>query len=152
MKSGNNIWERIDTALVIVNYTALDELKKYREAIRDSGLNVNNCELLAIVEDKKEREILSHQSIATFISDKDLNFLGQLKNASALKIVGRKYDVLFFLGDPPKRLHKVFAKTTRKLSVGVNCTKNEQNVNLETEDNSPSHLINFARQTLQKII
>ena len=152
MKSGNNIWERIDTALVIVGYTTLDELKKYREAMRDSGLNVNNCELMAIVEDKKEREILSHQSIATFISDKDLNFLGQLKNASALKILGRKYDTIFFLGDPPKRLRKVFAKTTRKLSVGVNCTNTEQNVNLETEEDSPLHLINFARQTLEKII
>ena len=152
MKSGNNIWERIDTALVIVKYTTLDELKKYREAIRDSGLNVNNCELMAIVEDKKEREILSHQSIATFISDKDLDFLGRLKNESALKIMGRKYDVLFFLGDPPKRLHKVFSKTARELSVGVNCTNIEYNVNLETEASFPEHLINFARQTLEKII
>ena len=152
MKKGNNIWERIDTALIVVQYTTLDELKKYREAIRDGGLNVNNCELMAVVEAKKEREILSHQSIAVFISDKDFNFLGQLKNPPAQKVLGRKYDALFFIGDTPKRLRKLFGKTTRKLSIGVNCTNNEQNVNLETEAKSPQHLINFARQTLEKII
>ena len=152
MKKGNNIWDRIDTVLIVVQYTTIDELKKYREAIRDGGLNVNNCELMAIVGDKKERETLSHQSIAVFISEKDYNIIGQLKNASAQKVLGRKYDAIFIIGETSKRLRKLFNKTSRKFSVGLNSTNNEQDVNLETEVNSPQHLINFAKETLEKII
>ncbi len=152
MKKGENIWQRIETAIVVVPYKSLDQLKKYREAIRDSGLNVNDCELMAIVEDKKEREILCHQSIAVFISEKDLNVLGKLKNDKAQKVLSRKYDAFFFVEDPPKRLEKLFGKTTKKLSVGLNCKEKRQNVNLETQEKSPGHLINFARQTLEKII
>lgn len=151
MKAGNNLWERIDTALFVVHFTSLDELKSYREAIRLSGLNVNNCELLALVGSKKEREVLSNNSVAIFLSEKDLNFLGSLKNPGAQKILGRKYDALIFIGDYPTRLRKLFSKIRKDLAIGLNCPDDKLSVNLETVDKSPQHLINFAQQTLQKI-
>ena len=151
MKKGNNLWERIDTALFVVHYTSLDELKKYREAIRVGGLNVNNCELLALVESKKEREILSNNSVAIFLSEKDINFIGSLKNPGAQKILGRKYDALILIDNCSPRLEKLIMKTRVELSIGINCTNDKLSVNLETVDRSPQHLINFAQQTLQKI-
>lgn len=147
-----NIWERLDSALVVISYQSLDELKRYRDAIRDAGLNVNNCTLLAVVESKKEREVLSHNSLAIFISEKDFNFLGRLKNPEAQKVLARKYDLVILMGDPPKKIRKVAVKTTSMIRVGVNAENKDNHVNLETTEQTPSHTINFVHQMLKKII
>lgn len=147
-----NMWARTESALVVMDYTTLDELKKYREAIRDAGVNVNNCGLLAVVNSKKERVVMSQQSLATFICEKDFNLVGQLKNPEAQKVLRQKYGLLIIVGDKPKRLAKTLKKMNAKISLGLNCTKVEQDVNLKTEGDTPSHLINFAKQTLEKII
>ncbi|MDX2362798.1 MAG: hypothetical protein QNK23_18455 [Crocinitomicaceae bacterium] len=152
MGAENNIWKRSDSALVVVDYTSLDELKKYREAIRNVGINVNNCSLLAVVPTKKERLIMNQQSLAVFISEKDINLLGQLKNPEAQNILKQKFSLLIMIGDKPKRLSKVLMQLNVDTSIGLNCTINEQDVNLKTEVATPSHLINFAKQTLEKII
>ncbi len=146
-----SIWERIQTGLIVVHYESLDELKRYRDAIRDSGLNVNNCEVVAVVDNKKEREVLSHNSLAVFISEKDFNVLGKLKNAQAQKLMGRKYDLVVFVGEAPKRIRKALARTTGMIRVGLNDTNADNHVNLETSNKSASHLINFACDMLKKI-
>lgn len=146
-----SIWERVASGIVVVPYESLDDLKRYREAIRGTGLNVNNCQILAVVESKKEREVLSQNSVAVFISEKDFNLLGRLKNATALKTLGRKYDLVLFIGDPPKRVRKMVVKTARFIRVGVNSTDPENDVNLETTAKSASHLISFVFEMLKKL-
>jgi hypothetical protein len=148
----NNVWKNTNTALIIVKYESLDELKNYRDAIKDSGLNVNNCELIAIVETKKEREALDHSSLAVFLSPQDINFIGRLKNSEATKALSRKYDLLLVTYEVPKRLAKLFGRTKVGFKAGVNCTKLNYSVNLETDSTSPQHLINFAKETLEKVI
>ncbi len=147
-----NIWERLDSALVVMHYESLDDLKRYRDAIRDAGLNVNNCTLLAVVESKKEREVLSHNSLAIFISEKDFNFLGRMKNPEAQKVLARKYDLVVLIGDTPKKIRKVAVKTTQMIRVGVNAENKDNHVNLETNEQTASHTINFVHQMLKKII
>lgn len=147
-----SIWERLDSALVVLNYESLDDLKRYRDAIRDTGLNVNNCTLLAIVDSKKEREVLSHNSLAVFISEKDFNLLGRLKNPQAQKVLTRKYDLVILMGEPPKKVRKAAVKTTNMIRVGVNITNQDNHVNLDTNEQSPSHNISFVHQMLKKII
>lgn len=147
-----SIWKRTNAALVAVNYTSLDDLKKYREAIRDAGLNVNNCELIAVVSNKKEKEALNHSSLAIFIAPQDINFLGRLKNADAQKALGRKYELLLVVGELSKKLSKAIGRVQADFTAGINCTNMSLSVNLETEGNSPQHLINFAKETLEKII
>ncbi|OFZ08446.1 MAG: hypothetical protein A3D92_24140 [Bacteroidetes bacterium RIFCSPHIGHO2_02_FULL_44_7] len=146
-----SIWERLESGVVVVPYTSLDDLKSYREAIRDTGLNVNNCLIIAVVKTKKEREVLSQNSVAVFISEKDFNILGRLKNPEALKTLGRKYDLVLFIGDQPKRVRRMVAKTMRLIRVGVNSTDPDNHVNLETTGQSPSHLISFVYEMLKKI-
>lgn len=147
-----NIWERLQSGIVVVNYESQDELKRYREAIRDAGLNVNNCLLLAVVDSKKEREALSQSSLAVFISEKDFNILGRLKNPQAQTVLGRKYDMVLYVGNVPGRIRRIVAKTARMIRVGVNAGGNDNHVNLETAGTSASHLINFVVETLKKII
>lgn len=146
-----SMWERVASGVVVVPYESLDDLKRYREAIRETGLNVNNCTILTVVDSKKEREVLSQNSVAVFISEKDFNFLGRLKNPEAAKTLSRKYDLVLFIGDPPKKVRKMVAKTARLIRVGVNSTDPDNHVNLETTGKSASHLISFVYEMLKKI-
>lgn len=148
-----DITQRIKTALVVVPYTSLDDLKQYRDAVRATGMNVNDCALVAIVKDKKERENLSsHHSLAVFASEGDFNLLGRLKNEGLSKIITRKYDLVLFVDDPPKKIRKLLVKTTRMLRVGVNNTNEDNHVNLTTSKNNPSQIFNFVFEMLKKII
>jgi hypothetical protein len=147
----NNIWSQLSRGLFVVKYTSIDELKKYREAIKAVNMNIHDCTILAIVDTKKEKNTLGEQSNVVFVSEQEFNLFGVLKNEEAKNTVNRAYDVVLYTVDVPKRIGKLLNKTKKKLSVGVNCTSLAQNVNLKTEVNSPEHLINFAKQTLEKI-
>ena len=57
MEMDNNIWTRSSKLLLVVKYRSLNEMKEYREAIKAVGLNVHNCHILAVVEDKLEKHI-----------------------------------------------------------------------------------------------
>lgn len=151
MSIQNNIWSQLSRGLFVVKYTTIDELKKYREAIKAVNMNIHDCTILAIVETKKEKNVLGEQSNVVFISEQEFNLFGALKNEEAKNALSRPYDVIIFTTDAPKRIAKLLNKTKKKLSVAINCTSLDQNVNLKTEVNTPGHLINFAKQTLEKI-
>lgn len=151
MIAANNIWNQLSRALVVVKFNSIDELKKYRDAIKSVNLNIHDCTILAIVETKKEKQMLGEQSNVVFVSEQEFNLFGSLKNDEAKNTFSRAYDIVLYTTDTPKKVAKLLNKTKKKISVGVNCTSSEQNVNLKTEVNTPHHLINFAKQTLEKI-
>ena len=151
MSAVNNIWGQLSRALFVVKFSSIDELKEYREAIKSVSLNIHDCTILAIVETKKEKQMLGEQSNVVFISEQEFNLFGRLKNEEAKDCLTRAYDLVLFTTDVPKKVAKLLNKTNNKISVGVNCTSSEQNVNLKTEVATPHHLINFAKQTLEKI-
>jgi hypothetical protein len=151
MSAVNNIWGQLSRALFVVEFKSIDELKKYREAIKSVNLNIHDCTILAIVESKKEKQMLGEQSNVVFVSEQEFNLFGSLKNEEAKNAFSRAYDLVLYTTDVPKKVAKLLNKTKNKISVGVNCTSSEQNVNLKTEVITPHHLINFAKQTLEKI-
>lgn len=153
MEAMLDITNRIRTALLVVPYSSIEALKQYRDAIRATGMNVNDCALVAVVKDKKEREVLSaNYSVAIFISESDFNFLGRLKNEGGTRVAARVFDLVIYVEEPPKKIRKLFSKATKMIRVGVNNTSEDNHVNLTTTKENPSQIFNFVFEMLKKII
>lgn len=151
MNSANNIWKTSNKILLVLNYSNIEELKRYREGIKDLGLNIHNCSILAIVETKKEKMLLSEASSLTYCSPQEINFLGKMKNDLANKVLGEKYDMIIIIGDLKKKIAKIVKKVSAKYAVGLNSNVEFLTINLSSNSTSPAHLLNFVKQTVEKI-
>ena len=146
------VWQHMKKALLVVNYESIGELKKYRKALVESGLNIHECSILAVVSSKAVKNAISEQNSVTFVMDKEISFLGQLKNQEAKEKLARTYDLVFVVGDYSKKMMKIISRTKKTMGVSMNSKHAAQQLNLKTESNSPEHLVNFAKETLQKIV
>jgi len=148
----NSIWSQIKRAVFVVHFTNLDDIKKFREAIKDAGLNINDCEIIAVVESKKEKDMLTEISSVTYVNEKEFVFFGKVKNENFKKVVLRSFDALFYVGDFSKKMMKNINPIKTNLKVGINSEIPNCIVYVKTNNTSATHLINFAKQTLEKTI
>lgn len=137
--------------LLVLTYSSVEELQKYREALKEIGLNIHTCSILAIVESKKEKNLLREVSSVAYCSPQEINFLGQLKNVEANKVLAEKYDMLLVIGDLNKKVTKLIKKASVKIGIGVNSNVEFLTINLNSKSPSPSHLLNFVKLTVEKI-
>ncbi len=145
-------WGATRKVLLVVNYTSLDEVHAFRNAIKSVGLNVNDCVLLALVPSKKEQKMLTEIHSVVYASEKEINLLGQWKNESLQKSLNHFYDLVLVIGAQGNKAMKHIKKVKNTISVGVNTNTDFLTVQLHSEDNSPEHLLNFVKRTLEKII
>ena len=96
--------------------------------------------------------MLSEISSVTYLCENDLTFFVKLKNEHMAKVVKQSFDAQFFLGDFSKRIVKRIAPINPIIKVGLNSEMANCSVYLNTSETSPTHLINFAKQTLEKTI
>jgi sulfatase maturation enzyme AslB (radical SAM superfamily) len=148
----NSIWSQIKRAVFVVHYSSLDDVKEIQKAIKEVGLNINDCEIIAIVKSKEEKALLSEINYVTYFHEKELTFFGKLKNENMDKILKRSFDALFFYGDFSKKIAKIISTVNPSLIVGLNSEMYNCSVYINTSETSPTHLINFAKQTLEKTI
>lgn len=148
----NSIWSQIKRAVFVIHYRSLDDVKQFREAIKDVGLNINDCEIIAVVESKKEKDILTEISSVTYINEKEFGIFGKVKNENFKKVVVRSFDALFYVGDFTKRISKQTSAIKNNIPVGINSQMSSCIVYINTNKTSNEHLVNFAKQTLEKII
>lgn len=148
----SSIWSQIKRAAFVIHFKNLDDVKKYREAIKDAGLNINDCEVIVIVESKKEKDMLTEINSVTYINEKDFGFLGKIKDENVKKLISRSFDGTFFIGDFSKKILKNINHIKTSLKVGINSQIPDCIVYVKTNDDSATHLINFAKQTLEKTI
>lgn len=151
MEKNNNVWGRSTKLLLVLKYKSKNELKDYREAIKAVGLNVHNCHVLAVLEDKKENHNLESLGSVTYLSTKDFNLLGKLKNAEVQKILKDNFDLLVVVNDIPKRIQKLLEKKKITIGVGVNNDIDFLTIKLSTEHVKPMQLVTFVQNTLKKI-
>ena len=148
----NSIWSQIKRAVFVIHFTSLDDVKQFREAIKDVGLNINDCEIIAVVESKKEKDILTEISSVTYINEKEFGIFGKVKNENFKKVAERSFDALFNVGDFSKRISKQTSAIKNNIAVGINSQMSSCSVYINTNKTSNEHLVNFAKQTLEKII
>lgn len=144
-------WKKAEKMLLVVEYSTLSEIKKFREAIKAMGINIHQCNILAIVETKKEAQMLTEVSSVTYFSDKEINLLGRFKNEKASKVLGERYDVLTVVGDFSRKMNKLLKGVKTNMAVGVNSNVEFLTINMKSESADPGQLLNFVKQTLEKI-
>lgn len=147
----NSIWSQIKRAIFIVHYTSLEDVKKFREAIKEAGLNINDCEVIAVVESKKEKDMLSEISSVTYVNEKEIGVFGKIKNENFKKVIERPFDAIFYVGDFSKRISKQVVGIKNKIEIGINSQMPSCSVYIDTNETGNAHLVNFAKQTLEKI-
>lgn len=146
-----SIWKSVNSILVVIPFDQVDYVNEWREAMKIAGLNIHNCRVLCIVPSKKERMSMREMSYITFISEGDFNLVGQIKNEDAKKILADSFDAVLVISDCSKRILKAVNKIKFRIDVGLN-TKNENRmINLRSDETTPKHLLNFVKQTLEKI-
>ena len=145
-------WGTTRKALLVLEFTSLDGIHQYRNAIKAVDLNVNDCVILALVPTKQERHMLTEIHSVVYASEQEINFLGRWKNKEALKILARYYDMMIVIGDHPNKIIKQIKKVKSHVSVGINTKADFLTINLISDQKSPEHLLNFAKQTLEKTI
>ena len=60
--------------------------------------------------------------------------------------------MVLFTTDVSKRILKLLKKTNKKISVGLNTNFSGHDITLKTETDLPFKLINFTKETLEKIL
>lgn len=147
-----SIWSQVRRVLVVIEFNTLDQVKAYREALKETGLNVHECRVLAVVDSKKEKEALSEFTSVVYISPQEYSFLGTLKNDDAAKLFSSKFDTVIQVEKVNKRVRKSLSKMKPMLRVGLNISDDKDfDVMLRSESESPQHLLGFVKQTLEKL-
>ncbi len=144
-------WDTTRKMLLVVNFESLEKVHEYRNAIKAMGLNINDCMVLAIVESKKERQMLTEIHSVVYASDKEINVLGRWKNEHIGKVLGETFDIMIILGDHLPKVLKQLKRIRSHMSVGVNTNADFLTIDLKTEQSTPDQLLNFAKTTLEKI-
>jgi len=151
MSKDQSIWKATEKMLLVVNFSSIEELQKYREAIKEMGLNIHQCKILAVVESKKEKMLLREVSSVTYCSPQELNLLGKFKNDEATKLLAENFDTVTIVGDLNKKISKLIKKVSPTNAIGVNSNVDFLTINMTSKSSSPAQLLNFVKQTLEKI-
>lgn len=149
--SANNVWSSIKRLLIVVNFDEIDTMNQWREAIKMSGLNIHDCKILGIVETKKERIAMREMNSVVYISDKDFGLLGRLKNEDAQRTLSDRYSAILIVGTIPKKIEKALRKVSTSIDIGLNSNHEHRTINLRTEESAPKYMLNFVKQTVEKI-
>ncbi len=151
MSSANNVWSSIQRLLVVVKFDQLESINQWREAIKICGLNINQCTILSIVETKKERIAMQDIASVVYISKGDYGLLGRLKNEGAQRILSDRYDAVIVVGETPKKIGRAIQKIRTNFDIGLNTNQEFRMINLQTEETAPKYMLNFVKQTVEKI-
>lgn len=151
MNGLNNVWSSIQRLLVVVHFNQMESVIQWREAIKLSGLNINDCVILSVVDSKKERLTLAEMASVVYLSEGDFGFIGRLKNEEAQRALGDRYDAVMVVGDLPKKVGRSVRKIRANFDIGLNTSDEFRMINLHTEETSPKYMLNFVKQTLEKI-
>ncbi|MCO4813413.1 MAG: hypothetical protein KC454_01800 [Flavobacteriales bacterium] len=147
----DNIWNSLNKIVLFVSYESMAQLESYKKALTLAGLLRENCYIIAIVENKKQLESLKSDDRLVFFHEKEISFLGKNKNDLAKEIFSKSFDLQMSVGDVTKKIMKQLVQMKAKLRIGLNTKQGIFDINLQSEDTTPSHLINFAKSITEKL-
>lgn len=147
----NSIWENTKKVLLFIHLKSIDEVVAWREALKSVGLNINECQLVCFIKNKKERAVLKEMSSVTFLAENDFNLFGKITYEDGKKVLADKYDLAIWMGDQPPRFKRPLSKLKSNFKVGINAEGEDFDIKLNTEELNPEQIVKFAKNTLQRI-
>lgn len=148
---GGNIWDRIRSVVLLMEFTSIDEVVAWRNALKSVGLNVNECQIICFIKNKKEREVLKEMNSVIFLAENDRNFLGKIRFEPIKRMLANQYDAALWMNDEPKKMKKILKKLNTQWRIGVNVLDGQFDVKLKTSESNPEQIVNFVKDTLKRI-
>ena len=147
-----NIWNDMKSVLFIAPEEWVTNPLELKMMLDQSFHQVEKRELILITERKiKPGETESIKWI-TYFSQKDFNIFGKSKNEKVNEIVLKSFDTLIVCGTLNKKMAKTILKSRYQRVIGLNSTNDFIEINLHSKSNEPSEMVNFAKNTLSKIL
>ncbi len=153
MSEKSNVWSGIKRLVVVFPYRSEENYKEYRSAL-DKSLNESNVvdlKLIVVIPKSVKKETLTQHRLIHFLSPNDINFFGKIKDENLTSILSQKYDTLLCLEIEDKKLVKVLSTLGDKCKIGVNTSFDFFTIQIDSNSNNPFEIINFAKNTLEKI-
>ncbi|MEY3237297.1 MAG: hypothetical protein RI883_1398 [Bacteroidota bacterium] len=100
MSDKSNIWLGIKKLAVVFPYRSEENYKEYRSALDKllNDSNVKEVKLIVVIPETLKRETLRPHVLIHFLSPKDMNFMGKIKDEYLKTILSEKYDALIGSG------------------------------------------------------
>ena len=152
----NSIWGTIGSLLVTYNYADEDGLKEFRKGL-DKALNESSVQrVIIIVSIPKgvDKNSLSPHFLIYYNGPGDYGLFGGLKDHQLATELKRSFDALICFGVMKKHLKATLRQTEIGKKILVNSELMQDtsyDLELNTASDSPSEVIQFVVETLQKI-
>jgi hypothetical protein len=153
MSDKSTIWSEIKKLVVVFPYRSEENYKEYRSAL-DKLLNKSNVKevkLIVVIPETLNKETLRPHVLIHFLSPKDMNFLGKIKDKYLKTILSEKYDALLWLEVEEKKIAKILSPLRVQRKIGVNTSFDFFSIQVNSNSNNPSEIVNFAQNILEKI-
>ena len=153
MDSLRSIWTDCRRLLIVFPYKDETYYKEYRKAL-DKMLNESNVvdlKLVVVLPDSIKKETMPQHKLIHYLSNKDFNFFGKLKDDSFDAVLVQPYDMLLWFEVENKRLAKLLARTHATWKVGIGSDYDFFMLQGECRSENPQEIVSFAKLLLEKI-
>ncbi len=155
MDSTNNIWDKSQHIVLLYSFSTIDELLKLNVALKAAFSKDKRKvpQVIVIVNSKRELNHVPTITGFSYIKMSDISMFGRLKTTSLEQVLGIRFDLLVCLFEKPKKISKWMEKQFKGVQkAGVNMLETSGvDINVNTTSKSLKEIINFAKNTLQKI-
>jgi hypothetical protein len=149
----NNLWTSLKRVVILFPYRDEQYYRTFRAQL-DRMLNESKVEKLEIIvllpKEVKKEELPPHRLIH-FISPKDFNLFGKLKGDLLYSVLSKDHDALLTFLNDDRKMDAALKTLKTKYRIGVNSQTGSFDIDLKGKDMDPAELVNFAKNTLQKL-
>lgn len=145
------IWQSLHSFVFVFPLKEVENPMELKIAIDQHLPQKCQRKLLLVTEEKINQDDLREVEGVTYVSTKEINFLGKLKNEKAAQVLSLNTDAFFLCGELPDKLNKLWKKINAHWKIGINNKSEICRINLSTESKKLEQMVNFAEKTLSKI-
>lgn len=147
-----NIWDDLKSVLFVAPEDWVTNPLEFKMLLDHSFIDVQQREIILISPRKNKANIADDVKWITYFSHNDFNLLGRSKNEKVKEILLKKFDTLIICGTLNKRMTRTLLNSHYQRVIGLNSENDFIEINLHSKSNEPSEMVNFAKNTLSKII
>lgn len=153
MSATRSIWTDCRRLLIVFPYSDEASYKEYRKAL-DRMLNDSNVvdlKLVVVLPDSVKKETMPVHKLIHYLSNKDFNLFGKLKDDSFDTVMVQPYDMLLWFEVEHKKLAKLLSGSHAARKVGIGADYDFFDLQGTANSDNPQEIVNFAKALLEKI-
>lgn len=147
-----NSWDDMKSVVFVISEEWITSPLELKILLDQTFNDLKRREIILITNRKKKSVPVDEVKSITPYSHFDFNLFGSLKNEKIKEIMLNSFDTLIICGTLSKKMSKVLLKSKFQRIIGLNSENDFIEINLHTKSNEPSEMVNFAKNTLSKII